>query len=86
MKPTSSPLARRSPEVLDWEQIDRREDATGIDPLGLTPTDRQVLGLTPMRPLDLTIPTTVGAEAALAEILAEGGAIGKRESKHRRPR
>lgn len=83
MKPTSSPLARRGPDVLDWDQIDRRDEAHGRDPLGLTPSDRQILGLTPMRPLDLTVPSTIGAEAALADLLAQGAAVGKRETKRR---
>lgn len=81
MKPT--PLARRGPDVLDWDQVDPRERVAGHDPLGLTPADRQALGLTPARPLDLTLPTSGGAEAALADLLAEGVAIGKREPKRR---
>jgi hypothetical protein len=76
--------ARAAPEVLDWEQVDPRVSTTGRDPLGLTPADRQALGLSAPRMLDLTLPHAGGAEAALAELLAEGVALGKREPKRRR--
>lgn len=86
MKPSSRPLTGAAPDVLDWEQVDAHDKATGHDPLGLTPADRQILGLSPMKPLDLTLPPAGGAEAALAELMAEGVALGKRETKRSKSR
>lgn len=80
MKPQpkdASPLARSiSHNVLDWNEIDARGVDFGKDVLGLTPADRQALGLSAPRSIDLQAPTLGGAETALAEILARGGAMG----------
>ena len=79
-KPIVPPLARSvSREVLDWDHVEPRHVSFGKDVLGLSPEDRRALGLSAPRPTDLEAPTLGGAEAALADALARGGAIGKVE-------
>lgn len=78
--PTVPPLAKSvSREVLDWDHVEPRHITIGKDVLGLSPEDRQALGLSAPRTTDLEAPTLGGAEMALADVLARGGAIGKVE-------
>lgn len=79
-KPTIPPLARSvTKEVLDWEEVDPLHVEIAKDVLGLSPQDRQALGLSAPRHTDLQAPSLGGAETALADVLARGGAIGKPE-------
>lgn len=79
-----SPLARSiGIEALDWDQVDPKGMEFGKDVLGLTPADRQALGLSAPRAVDLQAPTLGGAETALAEILARGGALGASKPRRR---
>lgn len=80
-----SPLARSvGAEALDWDHIDPKGMEFGKDVLGLTPADRQALGLSAPRSIDLQAPTLGGAETALAEILARGGAMGTGKPRRQR--
>ncbi|HET6405713.1 MAG TPA: hypothetical protein VFH78_13810 [Candidatus Thermoplasmatota archaeon] len=84
-KPTTPPLAKSvSRDVLDWDHVEPRRSTTGKDGLGLSPEDRQALGLSAPRTTDLEAPSLGGAEAALADVLARGGAIGKPEFRRKR--
>lgn len=79
-KPTTPPLAKSvTRDVLDWDDVDPRQVEFAKDVLGLSPRDRQVLGLSTPRPLDLEAPALGGAETALADVLARGGAIAPRK-------
>ena len=79
------PLARSvSREVLDWDHVEPRHIQFGKDVLGLSPEDRQALGLSAPRLTELEAPSLGGAEAALADVLARGGAIGKAEPRRKR--
>lgn len=70
------PLARSvANDVLDWDQVDDRRIEMTKDVLGLSPSDRQALGMSAPRAGDLDAPTLGGAELALAEVLARGGAM-----------
>ena len=85
MHATNPPLAKSvSREVLDWDDVEPREIAFGKDVLGLSPGDRRALGLSAPRLTDLEAPTLGGAEHALADVLARGGAIGKAEFRRKR--
>lgn len=85
MKPTSPPLAKSvSREVLDWDHVEPRHVQFGKDVLGLSPEDRQALGLSAPRITDLDAPSLGGAELALADVLARGGAVGKPEFRRKR--
>ena len=76
------PLARSiAPDPLEWDHVERRNLDLGKDVLGLSPADRQALGLSAPRPLDLEAPGLGGAEHALADVLARGGAIAPSRSK-----
>ena len=78
--PTLPPLARSTNKhVLDWEEVDPLHLDIAKDVLGLSPQDRAALGLSAVRHTDLQAPTLGGAETALAEVLARGGAFGKPE-------
>lgn len=85
MKPKDAhPLARSfAHNVLDWDQVDPQGVDFGKDLLGLSAADRQALGLSAPRVTDLQAPTLGGAETALAEALAQGGAWSK-DAKRRR--
>lgn len=75
-KPDVTPLARSMPaDVLDWDHVDERRMELTKDVLGLSPSDRQALGLSAPRAGDLDAPSLGGAELALAEVLARGGAM-----------
>lgn len=68
------PLARSvAREVLDWDHVEPRHIEIGKDVLGLSPADRKALGLSAAH--ELEIPALGGAELALADVLARGGAI-----------
>lgn len=83
-KPTPPPLARSTnKDVLDWGQVDPLHVEIAKDVLGLSPQDRQALGLSALRHTDLQAPTLGGAETALADVLARGGAIGKPEPRRK---
>lgn len=76
MHVSNPPLAKSvSREVLDWDHVEPRHIAIGKDVLGLSPEDRQALGLSAPRLTDLEAPTLGGAELALADVLARGGAM-----------
>lgn len=80
MQKTTAPPATTIPvnvseDVLDWDHVDPKHVAIGKDVLGLSPEDRRALGLSAPRMTDLEAPTLGGAEAALAEVLARGGAM-----------
>lgn len=75
-KPDVTPLARSMPDdVLDWDHVDERRIELTKDVLGLSPSDRQALGLSAPHAGDLDAPSLGGAELALAEVLARGGAM-----------
>lgn len=85
MHAPTSPLAKSvSREVLDWDHVEPKHVAIGKDVLGLSPDDRRALGMSTPRPTDLESPTLGGAEHALADVLARGGAIGKPEFRRKR--
>lgn len=70
------PLARNANvDVLDWQGVDRADTDLTKDVLGLSPQDRQALGMSQPRSFDLHSPALGGAETALADVLARGGAI-----------
>lgn len=62
-------------DILDWDQVERKDIQIAKDVLGLTVADRQALGLSAPPATDLQAPLVGGAEIALAEVLARGGAI-----------
>ena len=75
-KTTAAPLARSvTREVLDWDHVERDDVDFGKDVLGLSAKDRQVLGLSAPQQTDLDAPALGGAETALADVLARGGAV-----------
>lgn len=81
-KPDVPPLARSvARDVLDWDQVDHRNVEIAKDVLGLSPGDRAALGLSAPRTIDLEAPTLGGAEMALAEVLARGGAVAAPKSR-----
>lgn len=83
-KPTVPPLARSvTKDVLDWEEVDPLHVEIAKDVLGLSAKDRQALGLSAVRHTDLQAPALGGAETALADVLARGGAIGKAEPRRK---
>jgi hypothetical protein len=70
------PLGRSvSRDVLDWDHVEPRRANIGKDGLGLSPEDRSALGMSAPRAADLEHPHLGGAETALADVLARGGAI-----------
>jgi len=70
------PLARStSDDILDWDRVDARKPEMAKDVLGLSTADRQALGLSAPPLAELQAPTLGGAETALAELLARGGAF-----------
>lgn len=76
--PSIPPLARSvAKDVLNWDHVDPKRTEIGKDVLGLSPADRQALGLSLPKHTDLDAPALGGAETALAEVLARGGAFGK---------
>lgn len=81
-RPNLPPLARsQTKDVLDWDHLEPRAAPASKDVLGLSPADRSALGLSAPRTMD-TVPQLGGdASAALAEILARGGAMRKTEKK-----
>lgn len=84
-KAPASPLARSAAtDVLDWDGVEPAPQAKPRDVFGLKPEDRQVLGLSAARTLDIA-PTLGGdAHAALADILARGAALRKAEPRKKR--
>lgn len=85
MHAPTPPLAKSvSREVLDWDHVEPKHIAIGKDVLGLSPEDRQALGLSTPRLTDLDAPTLGGAEIALADVLARSGATGKTELRRKR--
>lgn len=85
MHAPNTPLAKSvSREVLDWDHVEPRHIQFGKDVLGLSPEDRQALGLSAPRITDLEAPALGGAELALADVLARGGAVGKPEFRRKR--
>lgn len=75
-KEVVQPLARSvAKEVLDWDHVEPRHVELGKDVLGLSPQDRLALGMSAARATDLQAATLGGAELALAEALARGGAV-----------
>lgn len=62
-------------DILDWDQVERKDIAIAKDVLGLSMQDRQALGLSPPPASELQAPLLAGAEIALAEVLARGGAL-----------
>lgn len=81
------PLVGASPastDVLDWQEVDRQDVDLAKDVLGLSSQDRQALGLSAPRAFDLQAPTLGGAETALADVLARGGAISRTDFRRKR--
>lgn len=77
--PMTPPLARSvTKDVLAWEEVDPLHLEIAKDVLGLSPQDRQALGLSAVRHTELQAPTLGGAETALADVLARGGAVATR--------
>lgn len=84
-KSNAPPLARSvSTDVLDYDHVEPRKLDMGKDVLGLSTKDRQALGMSAPRTVDLEAPTLGGAELALADVLARGGAIGKADARRKR--
>jgi len=81
VQPLAASVAR---EVLDWDHVEPRNVEIAKDVLGLSPMDRQALGLSAPRAGDLEAPSLGGAELALAEVLARGGAVGKTDFRRKR--
>jgi hypothetical protein len=77
------PPATDARDLLDWDHVDRRDGDTAKDVLGLSMADRRALGLSAPRAAELQSPSLVGAETALADVLARGGAIGKPPARNR---
>lgn len=76
MKTSTPPLARSvAGDILDWDQVDRKDIEIAKDVLGLSVQDRQALGLSAPLASELQPPIVGGAEIALAEVLARGGAL-----------
>ena len=73
-KPKTPPTA----DILDWAHVEDRDHDPSKDVLGLSPADRKALGLSSPRASDLQPGGLPGAETALAEVLARGGAIAAR--------
>jgi hypothetical protein len=67
-----------SDDILDWAHVDGRDLDLTKDVLGLSTADRKALGLSAPRTTDLQPAPLAGAEAALAEVLARGGAVAPR--------
>lgn len=86
MPPKSPPpLARAStPEAMDWDHVERRDAPRDQDALGLSAADRAALGLSVPRTQDFQPGVFGDAQEALAEVLAAGGAVGKRSERPRR--
>lgn len=82
MKPTTPPLGRSvDRDVLDWDGVERRVDIPPKDVLGLRPEDRAALGMTRTGEI---VPHAAGdANAALADLLQRGVAIGKTDKRRR---
>lgn len=83
--PSKQPIPpTTSQEVLDWDHVDPQGSDVGKDVLGLSPSDRQALGLSLPKHADLEAPTLGGSELALAELLARGGAVRKTDFRRKR--
>lgn len=73
-KPKTPP----SEDILDWAHVDERDVDLTKDVLGLSTADRKALGLSAPRTTDLQPAGLAGAETALADVLARGGAVSPR--------
>ena len=73
-----TPKTPPAEDILDWAHVDSKDADLTKDVLGLSLADRKALGLSAPRTTDLQPGGLPGAEAALAEVLARGGAIAPR--------
>lgn len=77
-----SPLTRSvERDVLDWDGVEATKETRAVDVFGLRPEDRQILGMSAPRTLDLAPQMGGDASAALADALARGAAVGKTRRK-----
>ena len=86
MVTTPKPPLTRSVQrdVLDWEGIERRDEARATDVLGLRAEDRFALGMSAPRLVDIAPHVGGDANAALVEALQKGAAYGKAEPRRRK--
>ena len=74
----ASPLGRSvERDVLDWDSVEAQREPRAVDVFGFRPEDRQILGMSPPRTLDLAPEMEGDASAALVEALARGAAVQK---------
>jgi hypothetical protein len=80
------PAMPRTPEAryaFDYEDVQPNRGPRAFDTFGLSPEDRNALGLTAPRAGDIAPLTTSDAAAALREVLSQG-AVGKTDRVKRR--
>lgn len=78
----ASPLARNAEgDVLDWDRVEASKEARAVDVFGLKPEDRQALGMSAPRTLDLAPQMGGDAGAALVEALGRGAATAPKRAR-----